>query len=501
MSAVDHSADQISQEAIEQLEMRRLGLPLSFGSRKNRRAKRKKKDEKNAAAAATYRKVEQQTAVRKDAVAAGASRNPPPPSAFVSAAHRSPPPDGFELIDFDDHEEEEEADAAELMAGVEEADVTSLGSSGGGSGPDEVATLKLADDSYDFIELDKLRISVSADDEDCADQQQQQVMNKRDRSEDDNMTTTSSEISREDQLLLTSSSSSSKPKKKRSKRQLNTTYFKQRFLLFSRFNEGIRLDRESWYSVTPEPIARHIAERIERALIRHSAASTSPSSSANQFIILDGFCGAGGNTIQFALMPSTALVYAVDIDPRKIELARHNASIYGCLDKIQFIVADFFEVIQGDRLPCSLVDACFLSPPWGGPDYLTYESYSLAQMTPDGFEIARRVADRVTKNISFLLPRNFDMGELPSLSSIVYQNDVGGGEMEKSVEIEENMLYKKVKTLTAYFGHLVIRKEGDDGGGSGDGGADEKEVSALFKTAQVCSPPPIYLADEEEEEE
>ncbi|KAH9392225.1 SUMO-conjugating enzyme UBC9 [Tyrophagus putrescentiae] len=55
------------------------------------------------------------------------------------------------------------------MAGVEEADVTGLGS----SGPDEVATLKLADDSYDFIELDKLRISVSADDEDCPDQQQQ----------------------------------------------------------------------------------------------------------------------------------------------------------------------------------------------------------------------------------------------------------------------------------------------------------------------------------------
>ncbi|KAH9402192.1 hypothetical protein TYRP_016246 [Tyrophagus putrescentiae] len=152
--------------------MRRLGLPLSFCSRKNRRAKRKKKDEKNAAAA-TYRKVEQQTAVRKDAVAAGAFRNLPPPSAFASTAHRSPPPDGFELIDFDDHEEKETADAAELTAGVEEADVTSLGSRGGGSGSDEVATLELADDSYDFIELDKLRISVSADDKDCPDQQQQ----------------------------------------------------------------------------------------------------------------------------------------------------------------------------------------------------------------------------------------------------------------------------------------------------------------------------------------
>ncbi|KAH9392223.1 Trimethylguanosine synthase [Tyrophagus putrescentiae] len=280
-------------------------------------------------------------------------------------------------------------------------------------------------------------------------------MNKRDRSEDDNMTTTGSEIFRKDQLLFTSSSSSSKPKKKR---QLNTTYFKQRFLLFSRFNEGIRFDRESWYSVTPEPIARHIAERIERALISHSVASSS--SSANQFIIRDGFCGAGGHNhqFQFALMPSTALVYV-------IELARHNASIYGCLDKIQATALS----------PCSLVDACFLSPPWGqsSPDYLTYESYSLAQMTPDGFEIVRRVADRVTKNISFLLPRNFDMGELPSLSSIVYQNVGGGEKVEKSVEIEENMLYKKkVKTLTAYFGHLVIRKEGDDGDGGGDGDDD-----------------------------
>ena len=104
-------------------------------------------------------------------------------------------------------------------------------------------------------------------------------MNKRDRSEDDNMTTTGSEIFREDQLLFTSSSSSSTPKKKkRSKRQLNTTYFKQRFILFSRFNEGIRLDcRESWYSVTPEPIARHIAfERIERALISHSVLHPHP---------------------------------------------------------------------------------------------------------------------------------------------------------------------------------------------------------------------------------
>lgn len=39
---------------------------------------------------------------------------------------------------------------------------------------------------------------------------------------------------------------------------------------------------ESWYSVTPELISRHIAERC------------------SCYLIIDPFCGAGGNIIQFA---------------------------------------------------------------------------------------------------------------------------------------------------------------------------------------------------------
>lgn len=39
---------------------------------------------------------------------------------------------------------------------------------------------------------------------------------------------------------------------------------------------------ESWYSVTPEIISRHIAERC------------------SCYLIVDPFCGAGGNIIQFA---------------------------------------------------------------------------------------------------------------------------------------------------------------------------------------------------------
>lgn len=39
-------------------------------------------------------------------------------------------------------------------------------------------------------------------------------------------------------------------------------YWAQRRRLFSRFDKGIRLDKESWYSATPEVIADHIAKRV-----------------------------------------------------------------------------------------------------------------------------------------------------------------------------------------------------------------------------------------------
>lgn len=40
-------------------------------------------------------------------------------------------------------------------------------------------------------------------------------------------------------------------------------------------------------------------------------------------LIVDGFCGVGGNAIQFAF--TCERVIAIDIDPQKIAMARHNA--------------------------------------------------------------------------------------------------------------------------------------------------------------------------------
>ncbi|XP_056246308.1 trimethylguanosine synthase isoform X1 [Seriola aureovittata] len=201
-------------------------------------------------------------------------------------------------------------------------------------------------------------------------------------------------------------------------------YWAQRYRLFSRFDEGIRLDREGWFSVTPERIAEHIALRVE-----HSFCGCQ--------LVIDAFCGVGGNAIQFALTGKRVL--AVDIDPVRLDLARHNAAVYGVADQIEFLQGDFLQLASRLR-----GDVVFLSPPWGGPDYLTAEVFDIrTMMEPDGFEIFR-LAKLISDNIVYFLPRNADMDQVASLAG-------PGGK----VEVEQNLLNNKLKTVTAYFGSLI----------------------------------------------
>ncbi|XP_046552313.1 LOW QUALITY PROTEIN: trimethylguanosine synthase-like [Haliotis rubra] len=232
--------------------------------------------------------------------------------------------------------------------------------------------------------------------------------------------------------------SKSKSKKKKKKKQKRPSipmpedvasdeelkkYWFQRYRLFSKFDEGIKLDRESWFSVTPEKIAEHIAERCQCDTV------------------VDAFCGAGGNAIQFAFFCER--VIAVDIDPVKLELARHNAGVYGVSDRIEFILGDYLLVA-----PTLKADVVFLSPPWGGPDYLGSEVYDLETMielkTSRIFEMTRKI----TENIAFFVPRNANVEQLTALA--------GPG---RSVEIEQNLLNTKLKTITAYYGELILDGE------------------------------------------
>lgn len=95
-------------------------------------------------------------------------------------------------------------------------------------------------------------------------------------------------------------------------------------------------------------------------------------------------------------------VIAIDNDPKKIEMAKHNANVYGVSDRIEFIVGDFLQLCQSLK-----ADVVFLSPPWGGPDYMKDEVYDLEKsLLPVAGSRLMAVSQAITLNVAIFLPRN-----------------------------------------------------------------------------------------------
>ncbi|KAF9188848.1 Trimethylguanosine synthase [Haplosporangium sp. Z 767] len=196
-------------------------------------------------------------------------------------------------------------------------------------------------------------------------------------------------------------------------------YWNQRYRYFSQYDQGIKMDKEGWYSVTPEKIAAHIAERCASD------------------VIIDAFCGVGGNSIQFAM--TCHRVIAIDIDPVRLRCAKHNAKIYGVEDRIEFIQGDYMTLI-----PRLKADVVFLSPPWGGPEYLAQDEFDIKRDIPMDGEFLFNETCKITKNIAYFLPRNSNAEQIGRLT----------GE-DGNCEIEKNVLNKVCKAWTAYFGELA----------------------------------------------
>lgn len=233
------------------------------------------------------------------------------------------------------------------------------------------------------------------------------------------------------------------------------------------------MDKESWYSVTPEAIANHIAAHLV--------------GQRRNITVLDPFCGCGGNAIAFALRNEVDLVVCVDTDMGKLQKAALNAKIYGVTkEKILFIHGNACEVLSRykngrnlggtkasegngptpddveyttgglDLLP-EVIDAVFLSPPWGGMDYgkVGKRNYNLKcikvdggmeSKSIDGEDLLERAAQALgCKPIAFFLPRNIN-GIAAAKSAF------RAGYKDCPLILEQNMLNGKLKTVTAYFG-------------------------------------------------
>ncbi|GAA5977200.1 hypothetical protein JCM11641_003874 [Rhodosporidiobolus odoratus] len=264
-------------------------------------------------------------------------------------------------------------------------------------------------------------------------------------------------------------------------------YWAQRYRLFSLYDKGCEMDREGWFSVTPENIAAQIAERCRCGTI------------------IDAFCGVGGNAIQFAF--TCEKVIALDISPVRLACARRNAEIYGVADRITFILADWVQWTKdyvqrdqrGEVKDDERIEVVFLSPPWGGIDYqsagasaaqppakkarhsllaahiplpstptpalpdppstddasLPPPAYPLSALAPlHGAELFA-LARKVTHNVAYYLPRNVDLLELACLPQKGPWRGRPLESAQEKVEVEEEWMNWKLKAITAYYGELA----------------------------------------------
>ncbi|KAK9459034.1 S-adenosyl-L-methionine-dependent methyltransferase [Lipomyces oligophaga] len=217
--------------------------------------------------------------------------------------------------------------------------------------------------------------------------------------------------------------------------------------LFSKFNDGIWLTNDMFFSVTPESIASYIATYI-------SAQGVST--------IIDGFCGVGGNSIQFA--KHVDKVIAIDCDPVLVSCARHNAAIYGVQDKIEFLVGDFFDLQNVYD-----ADAVFLSPPWGGPKYLSKTIFDLVGMEPYGLYDLMKAARKLSPNVALYIPKSSDLVQLLAEAEnyLDEKSELTSQELESTIPRPEPLneseslllsylhINNKCKAICAFYGSLA----------------------------------------------
>jgi trimethylguanosine synthase len=185
-------------------------------------------------------------------------------------------------------------------------------------------------------------------------------------------------------------------------------------------------------------------------------------------------CGRFSTPPTPSLCPVCSTVIALDTSPTRLALACHNAALHGLATRIEFVLADFrafaaraaHATSAGRPSSARKIDIVFLSPPWGGPEYLNAPVYSLARTQPEPAAELFRLARLLTPNVAFYVPRNTALEDVAALlPESVPANGIGGDEeggtaaSAERVEVEEEWMGTKLKALTCYFGGLAQGQE------------------------------------------
>lgn len=175
------------------------------------------------------------------------------------------------------------------------------------------------------------------------------------------------------------------------------------------FEKPLYGDKESLRFATPEPIARYRARRLKCR------------------VLADISCGIGGQTVFFAQQCET--VYAVEINPKRLECAKQNCEMYG-LDNVKFICGDALDPKVIEQIP--KVDVVF-SDPFRPPEA---EERQVSCLEPGVTDVLSAYREK-TKNFAFEAPPQIPPERIPY-----------------DCEKEYISLDGQLNRLTLYFGEL-----------------------------------------------
>ncbi|KHJ31522.1 putative rna methylase family protein [Erysiphe necator] len=210
-------------------------------------------------------------------------------------------------------------------------------------------------------------------------------------------------------------------------------YWYQRYSLFSLYDEGIYLTDDSWFGVTPEPIAKQVAKDLAKFC------------NSEKKVLIDMFSGAGGNVIAFARMNqedgqhSWDQIIAIEKDISVLACAYHNATIYNVQKKISWIRGDSFEYLKSHASTINPKQTIiFASPPWGGPSYRNQSVFDLNTMQP--YSLNHIYESCKDMDMALYLPRTSDLRQIALLAP-----------KGKKIEVVQYCMMGVSKALVAYI--------------------------------------------------
>ncbi|GIQ89262.1 RNA cap guanine-N2 methyltransferase, partial [Kipferlia bialata] len=202
-----------------------------------------------------------------------------------------------------------------------------------------------------------------------------------------------------------------------------TRYWRRRYDIFHKYDAGVCLTNDMFFSVTFEGLGLCVANHIVDSL---KASNIPP-----PYTVVDVFAGAGGNTIALARHPLIKRVISIELNPSVAECNRRNCMIYGVKDKVEIVLDDAFsylaargkerveleEELERERQEasedcgdepedCGMCDAMILSPPWGGPSYMDYDKFPVDLLMENRMAELSELAGRVCPRLCMLLPKN-----------------------------------------------------------------------------------------------